>query len=114
MPHFVVDCSASIVSSQNSEEILQKVHAAANSTGLFSEKNVQVRLNTFDHVQVGGVQKEFIHVFASILEGRTVEQKLALTKALVEVLTSMFPDVQVVGADIRDIEKGTGSYVNNG
>ncbi len=114
MPHFVVDCSASIVSNQNSEDILHKVHAAANSTGLFSEKNIQVRLNTFEHVHVGGVQKEFVHVFASILEGRTVQQKLELTTALVKTLTEIFPAVTVIGADVRDIEKGTGSYVNKG
>ena len=114
MPHFVVDCSASLLTTHDADEITEKLHAAANSTGLFAQKNVQVRLNTFDHVRVGNVQKEFIHVFASILEGRTIEQKKALTTAVITTLTEMFPDVDVIGADIRDIEKGTGSYVNKG
>ena len=108
MPHFVVDCSKSILSSHDGEAITKEVHKAANSTGLFSESNVQVRVNTFDDFRVGNVKQEFIQVFASILEGRTPEQKLNLSKAVIKALVEMFPKVSTIGIDINDLEKGTG------
>ena len=108
MPHFVLDCSKSILSIHDGETITKKVHVAANSTGLFGEKNVQVRINTFDDYRKGNEKQDFIQVFASILEGRTPEQKLELSKAVIKELADMFPQVETIGIDILDLEKGTG------
>lgn len=112
MPHFVVDCSKSILSIHDGETITKEVHMAANSTGLFSENNIQVRLNPFDDYRIGNKKQEFIQVFASILEGRTPEQKLGLSKTVVKKLAEMFPEVLTIGIDIRDMEKGTGFNKN--
>jgi len=113
MPHFVVDCSKSVFSTHDGDTITKKVHLAAISTGLFSEANVQIRITPFDHYLKGNEKQEFIHVFASILEGRTPEQKLALSKAVVTELADIFPDIPHIGVDIRDIQKGTG-FSNKG
>ena len=108
MPHFVIDCSKSILSTHSGEAITEQVHIAANATGLFGEKNVQVRINPFDDYRVGNIEQDFIQVFASILEGRTPEQKLDLSKAVIRKLAEMFPQVATIGIDINDLEKGTG------
>jgi len=108
MPHFVIDCSNSVLSLHDGETITKQVHIAANSTGLFSEANVQVRVVPFNDYRKGNEKQDFIHVFASILEGRTPEQKLELSKAVIKELAGMFPDVPHVGIDIQDIQKGTG------
>jgi len=49
-----------------------------------------------------------MHVFASILEGRTKEQKLDLSKSVITALAGLFPDVENIGMDIADLEKGVG------
>lgn len=112
MPHFVVDCSKSLAAIQDGQSIAKQVHTAANSTELFSETNIQVRINFYDDYSVGNVKEDFIHVFAHILEGRTAEQKLELSKAVVKQLAEMLPQVPTIGIDIKDLEKGTGFSKN--
>lgn len=113
MPHLVVDCSESVLSFHKEETINKQVHIAANSTGLFSEKNIQVRVKAYSANLVGGESESFIQVFASILEGRTKEQKQTLSKAVVTKLAEMFPEVPHIGMNIRDMEKGTGFSKNS-
>ena len=108
MPHFEVDCSANITSTYDEAEIVQQVHNAANASGLFGEKNIQVRLKLVKHYSVGNEQVDFITIFANILEGRTVEQKADLSKTVVKHLSEQFPDVANIAINIRDIQKGTG------
>ncbi len=108
MPHFVIDCSESILASQDGEAMIEQVHVAASSTELFSDKNIQVRVNAFQHHRIGNQKEDFIQVFAHILEGRTSEQKLNLSKAVITQLAEMFPDLATIGIDIIDLEKGTG------
>ena len=108
MPHFVIDCSESITESQNPKDILQAIHIAANNTGLFDESDIKVRLNPFskDYI-VGGKQEDFIHVFANIMEGRTVEQKANLSMEIVSRLKLMFPDITFIAMNVNDFEKAT-------
>ncbi|RVU86649.1 5-carboxymethyl-2-hydroxymuconate isomerase [Leucothrix sargassi] len=108
MPHFVIDCSESLLEKHDAETIYTRVHNAANSTELFGESNIQVRLVPFSSNFMGGKKVESIHVFASILEGRTKEQKLALSKAVIINLAELFPEVEIIGMDVLDLEKGVG------
>ena len=112
MPHFVVDCSKSVLSSHDGATVTKEVHLAAVSTGLFGEANVQVRINSFDDYLKVNEKQDFIQVVANILEGRTAEQKIALSETVVTKLVEMFPNVPVVGMDILNVEKGTGFNKN--
>lgn len=108
MPHFVIDCSETILSLQKPEDILQEVHKAASNTCLFDEDDIKVRLNPFkEHYLVGGKQCDFIHVFSNIMEGRTTEQKENLSKEIVTKLKNMFPSIPFIAINIRDFEKAT-------
>ncbi|WP_406685390.1 5-carboxymethyl-2-hydroxymuconate Delta-isomerase [Seonamhaeicola sp. MEBiC1930] len=108
MPHFVIDCSETILSLQKPEDILQEVHKAASKTRLFDENDIKVRLNPYkEHYLVGGKQDDFIHVFSNIMEGRTTEQKATLSNEIVSVLKDMFPNIDFIAINIRDFEKST-------
>jgi len=108
MPHFVIDCSENIAEIQNPKDILEAVHLTANSTGLFDEADIKVRLNPFDKdYLVGGKQEDFIHVFANVMEGRTTDQKANLSKQIVTKLKLMFPNIPFIAINIRDFEKAT-------
>lgn len=107
MPHFVVDCSQTILSIQSEETILKEIHHVANSSGLFDEGDIKVRVNPFTTYIVGNKQQDFIHVFSNIMEGRTTEQKALLSKNIVTKLTDMFPSVANIAINIRDFEKAT-------
>ncbi len=108
MPHFVIDCSKDILEIQNPNSILLQVHNDANSSGLFDEADIKVRLNPFmDNYLVGGKETAFIHVFANVMEGRTTKQKANLSKQIVTGLKTMFPDIPFIAINVRDFEKTT-------
>ena len=108
MPHFVIDCSENILNLNAPESTLSEVHKVAVESHLFDEDDIKVRFNSFDeHYLVGGKKKDFIHVFANIMEGRTTEQKAKLSKDIVAKLKVMFPSIDFVAINIRDFEKAT-------
>ncbi len=107
MPHFIVDCSESIVKSHSKKEIIGQVHRSAISTKLFHRNDVKVRLNLFREYSTGDKKEDFIHVFANIMEGRTIEQKAFLSKTIVKDLASMFPLVPHIGTNVIEFERTT-------
>ena len=107
MPHFIIDCSEGILKSHSEEEIIEQVHISAVSTELFNKNDVKVRVNIFKNYSTGDKKEDFIHVFANIMQGRSIEQKLNLSQTIVRNLTSMFPLVPNIGTNVIEFEKAT-------
>lgn len=107
MPHFVIDCSENIIAMKSPEDIMQNVYATAESTQLFAQGDIKVRINPYKHYNIGTTKNDFIHIFANIMEGRTSDQKSYLSKAIVMELKLMFPMVPIISMNIRDFEKAT-------
>ena len=107
MPHFIIDCSATIVKRIPTRQLLRLVHDTAASSGLFEAKDIKVRLRSFEEYTIGTDDCDFIHVFANIMEGRTTEQKKALSESIVGQLKALFPAVPVISMNVRDFEKDT-------
>ena len=105
MPHFIIDCSANIVSKVQEQKILATVFEATHSTGLFEEADIKVRVNPYIRYEVGGKPTDFIHVFSYILEGRTNSEKSHLSQAIVRSLVDLFPDVEFVASSIDEFTK---------
>lgn len=82
MPHFVIDCSENIIKIKSPKEIIQKVYDTAESTNLFDKGDIKVRINPFEYYNIGNTKDDFIHIFANIMEGRTVSQKKTFLKEL--------------------------------
>ena len=110
MPHFVIDCSPGVLTRRHPDGILKEVHRIADESGLFDVANIKIRIREYEHYLVAGERSDFIHVFANILEGRTTEQKAALSCAIVARLTEMFPEVPVISINVREFERAT--YMN--
>jgi 5-carboxymethyl-2-hydroxymuconate isomerase len=110
MPHFIIDCSESILDLADPDELLRSVYAAAESTGLFARNGVggiKVRLHTYRHFTNVDAHAHFVHVFANIMEGRTQEQKRALSERVVRALKELLPAVEIISMNIREFEKAT-------
>jgi len=107
MPHFIMDCSQNLLSSQQEETIIEQVHLVAHATGLFDEGDIKVRINPYQKYSVGNKHEDFIHVFAHIMQGRTTEQKAHLSKQVVSKLIELFPAVTNIAMNISDFEKAT-------
>jgi len=102
-----MDCSESVLNLYNEEFIIEQVHLVVNTTGLFKESDIKVRLNPFQKYAVGNKREDFIHVFAHIMQGRTTEQKANLSKVVVTKLISLFPEVPNIAMNVSDFEKAT-------
>ena len=107
MPHFVIDCSENIIAIKTPQEIIQKVYDTAESTHLFDKADIKVRINPFEYYSIGNTKDDFIHIFANIMEGRTISQKKNLSKRITVELKLMFPEVPIISINIRDFEKET-------
>ena len=107
MPHFVIDCSDTVLTTHSEETIIEAVHIVANQSGLFDENDIKVRLNPFQQYRVGNKKQDFIHVFANIMEGRSTEQKANLSKSIVKKLMALFPEVPNIAMNVNDFEKAT-------
>jgi 5-carboxymethyl-2-hydroxymuconate isomerase len=110
MPHFIVDCSESILNIVSPDELMRSVYVAAESTGLFARSGVggiKVRLQPYRYFHNVDAHAHFVHVFANIMEGRTQEQKQALSERVVRALKELLPAVEIISMNIRDFEKAT-------
>lgn len=110
MPHFVVDCSESVLSLADPDELMQCVYDAAASTELFAATGaggIKVRLNPYKHFLNVDSQSHFVHVFANIMEGRNQQQKHNLSHKVVRALKAVLPAVEIISINIRDFEKAT-------
>ena len=102
MPHFVIDCSHNITKLVSPSKIMEAVHQKAVSSDLFDEKNIKVRINSFENYLTYNTQDNFIHVFANIMEGRNTNQKSQLSESIIEALNHLLPQVPVISINIRD------------
>jgi 5-carboxymethyl-2-hydroxymuconate isomerase len=107
VPHFVVDCSQGILRIHDEESIITRLHRVVSSSGLFDESDIKIRIRPFEIHAVGGTREDFIHTFAWIMQGRSVEQRVALSKAIVSELAEMFPLLPRIAANIAEFEQAT-------
>ena len=110
MPHFIIHCSDSILAWKSPDELMQQVYNEADSTGFFTKGDIKVRIQPFTYYNIGNTKDDFIHIFGNIMEGRTPEQKMSLSKRIISKLKSEFPNVPIISINIRDFEKA--SYCN--
>ena len=108
MPHFVIDMPKGLI--KNEEKVLQEIHKIAFSSGLFTENDIKVRINSYVKSIIGGKEGDFIYLVASMLEGREESSKRDLLANLVLKLTELYPNVESIGANIIEHSKST--YVN--
>lgn len=107
MPHFVIECSEDILLKRSAEEILQTVYETTESTGLFAEDDIKVRISTYKYYKLGKTKKDFIHIFGYIMEGRSIEQRAELSKKIITALNDLFSEISILSINIQEFEKAT-------
>lgn len=107
MPHFVVDCSQGVLQVHDEASIITRLHRVVSASGLFEESDIKIRIRPFGTYAVGGGRDDFIHTFAWIMQGRSVAQRAALSKAIVSELARMFPLLPRIAANVAEFEQAT-------
>jgi 5-carboxymethyl-2-hydroxymuconate isomerase len=78
------------------------------ASGLFAvPADIKTRAYPTQDFLVGGEQAALAHVTISLLEGRTIAQKQALTDLVRDALQQLLPTVEQLSVDIRDMTKDT-------
>jgi 5-carboxymethyl-2-hydroxymuconate isomerase len=107
MPHFVIECSESVLIQKSPEEIMQAVYEVAEATGLFAKGDIKVRINPYKYYKLGETKNDFLHIFGNIMEGRNEAQKADLSKKIIERLNQLLPDIAILSMNVRDFEMAT-------
>lgn len=111
MPHLIVEYSENLAEGFKQSKILEKAHSALMASGVFNPGDLKSRSIMLSDYLVGeepAKEKGFVHAVIYLLEGRTVEQKSALTNAVMKVLEESFSGQSVqLSVDIRDMLRET-------
>ena len=107
MPHFIIHCSQEVLNLRSQNHLMQDVFDTANATGLFDKNDIKVRVQPFNEFIVGGDKTNFIHVFSHIMQGRSNQQKAELSKAIVQKLKTLFPEISNIAMNVYEFEKAT-------
>jgi 5-carboxymethyl-2-hydroxymuconate isomerase len=107
MPHFVIECSKNILAQQPADVIMNTVYDTAASTGLFADNDIKVRINSYEHYRLGQGKDSFLHIYASIMEGRTTEQKANLSKLIIQKLAPLFTAISFLSMNVSEFDKAT-------
>jgi len=104
MPHFILEHSAGLADRAVVRNALRRLHDAAADSGVVSAIDLKMRAIPVDSWLVAGTAMPFAHLTVRLLEGRTPETKLALSKALLAVLTDCFPDIERLSVEMQDMD----------
>lgn len=101
MPNFVIEYSAPLSTQINEDRLMDSVFEGAKNSGHFPPEAIKLRTQKRDGFRLHGKQKDFLHVSAHILSGRTDEQKSEISNAVLAelkklTLTSVFVSVEIV------------------
>lgn len=112
MPHFIIECSENILEKRPAEYIMSIVYNVTQSSGLFVQGDIKVRLHSYKNYMLGENKTDFIHIFSHIIEGRSTDQKAELSKQIIANLKPAFPDISFLSINIYEFEFAT--YSNRG
>ncbi|MDB5563878.1 MAG: 5-carboxymethyl-2-hydroxymuconate isomerase [Tardiphaga sp.] len=104
MPHIVIEHSTDGHAAFDVTELMQALHDAAAATGVMQAADIKVRATAYADYLVAGRRDGFCHVSVYMLEGRTPEQKVALSEALRATMAQLLPQTKSLSVDIRDMD----------
>ena len=109
MPHAIIEYSRNIASEVQQGELCELAYTVMNDSGLFTPNAIKTRTLCADNWYVGeqGANGAFVHITIRLLEGRSEEQKSALTQAMFDTMKKALPELEHVSVDIADMTKAT-------
>lgn len=84
MPHIVVEHSETLSAYMRENDVLRALHTVVTDSGLFDPQAVKARALPYADAVLPEGADRFVHVTVSILDGRTQEQRAALSQAVFE------------------------------
>jgi len=101
MPNFIIEYSESLSQQISHDVLMDKVFIGAKNCGHFPSEAIKLRTQSRSVFRLYGKQQDFLHISGHILSGRTDEQKIEISHAIMAQLkdlglTSVFVSVEIV------------------
>ena len=107
MPHLTVEYVDTLADDIKLKSMIDAVHAATNSSGLFTERDIKTRAIPLKNYRVGDTQETFVHVELRILSGRPVDEKKQLSQSLLDAVRDQQWGADQVSVDIVDMDRSS-------
>jgi len=109
MPHATIEYSANLSGHTHCATLVPTVHERMIASGLFNAADVKTRAYATQDFHVGekGAAGSFIHVRIELMEGRTPQQRQALTTSIRDAVQALIPQADQLSVDIRDMGRET-------
>ena len=107
MPHCTIEYASCLAQQIQPNALMQLVYQATADSGLFDADNIKTRCIGFEHHLRGDQALAFIHVTLRILNGRSVEQKQALSQAVLDALKQTQLQAVSFTVDVREMQRDT-------
>ncbi len=107
MPHCVIEYSKDLDQSRNLKALCAALHDTLLATELFQPISIKVRAESFETYLAGGTVAPFIHVTTSLLEGRPLAKRQALSQSLMASVKNFAPEVIHISVEIREMNAET-------
>lgn len=104
MPHLIIHYAQDLARDEQVHQMLDSIHAAAFSTGLFDETHIRVRAFPVAFYRVGGGRGPFIHAQLRILPGRSEPQKETLSAAVLAAIRGEGWGAKVITVEVVDMD----------
>ena len=107
MPHLVIEYSEDVAEQADIEAVVDAAHAGAMDSGLFPEYDIKTRATGYRYHRTGQTRDSFLHVAVHLLDGRSDEQKMQLSEAVLARVEPLLPKVASVGVEVLDIHRAS-------
>ncbi|PCJ45259.1 MAG: 5-carboxymethyl-2-hydroxymuconate isomerase [Gammaproteobacteria bacterium] len=87
MPHCIIEYSQKLENEVRPVKLMSAVLQGALNSNLFEADDIKTRIIPFQHHLTGGTKQNFIHVTLKISSGRSINQRLDLSKSVLSELT---------------------------
>jgi 5-carboxymethyl-2-hydroxymuconate isomerase len=109
VPHLILEFARGLAGDDEVPAMLDAVHGAAVSTGLFQEEHIKTRAIPvlFYRTGTGTGHGPFIHAQLRIKSGRDEVQKRALSQAVLAAIRGQGWPAQVITVEVVDMDAAT-------
>jgi 5-carboxymethyl-2-hydroxymuconate isomerase len=107
MPHLIIEYAHDAVADDEVPAMLDAVHSAAVSSGLFQEDHIKTRAIPVVFYRTGIGHGPFIHAQLRIKSGRDEGQKRVLSQAVLAAIREQGCPVQVITVEVVDMDAAT-------
>mgnify|MGYP003627695891 CR=1 FL=1 len=111
MPHCIIEYSQKLENEVTPVKLMGAVFKGTLNSNLFEADDIKTRIIPFQHHLTGGSKQNFIHVILKILSGRSIDQRLALSKSVLSELNKVTSTAASLTVEVVEIEKESYSKV---